>query len=237
MSQVHEFETGSEAFERLGELWRAQVPSEVQVNAARARMRRRQLEQAKNGRRSLRRRAAIFVGGLVLGASGLAYAGWAPWQELLGWQEEAASTRPAAAPPAAQRPVRARPAATRHERPVRESKASAAPASEARVPAAQAAPAGQTPESGARRAASGDWADVARALRAGHDEEGQAHLDQLAQAGPPATREAARLARAQLWLSMGRSQEARHELRELAARAKREHVRNRARQLLDGMKE
>jgi len=77
------------------------------------------------------------------------------------------------------------------------------------------------------------WAAAAGALRAGDVAAAENALDRLAMASDARTRDAARLARAQLWLSQGRAARAREELDDLAATGATPTIRARARDGLE----
>jgi hypothetical protein len=79
-----------------------------------------------------------------------------------------------------------------------------------------------------RSAAPGAWTDAASAMRDGDYDRAERAFDVLANAPDAATRDSARLARAQLWLAEGRRLEARHALENLANSAGTVFVRERA---------
>jgi hypothetical protein len=81
-------------------------------------------------------------------------------------------------------------------------------------------------------AAAGLWEAVSRALRASDNTAADSALARLAASDDAQTRDAARLARAQLWLSWGRGAAARAELEDLAATGARPIIRARARETL-----
>jgi hypothetical protein len=76
---------------------------------------------------------------------------------------------------------------------------------------------------------------AAAALRIGDAETAERAFGSLAESPDPRTRDAARLARAQLWLSRGRVAEARGELGSLARRGATSLVRARAAEALDDL--
>ncbi len=78
----------------------------------------------------------------------------------------------------------------------------------------------------------GSWEAVAAALRAGDQATAERALDRLAALDDARTRDAARLARAQLWLAHGRLGAAREELEDLAATGATTTIRARAREAL-----
>ena len=99
----------------------------------------------------------------------------------------------------------------------------------------------QDASSGAARAtlgeqgdpAVGGWAEAADALRAGDQARAERALAPLTQTADEHTRDAARLARAQLWLAEGRRiSEARSDLQDLAATSATPLIRQRAREAL-----
>jgi outer membrane PBP1 activator LpoA protein len=73
---------------------------------------------------------------------------------------------------------------------------------------------------------------AADAMRAGDEVRAERALDTLAEALDPRTRDAARLARAQLWLAEGREREARAQLTSLASAGATAFIRQRARDAL-----
>jgi hypothetical protein len=126
------------------------------------------------------------------------------------------------------RPVPRAPSDHRMRAPIRAAAASSAAASEtfddAPAPAESAKPS-------VGRAA-GSWEAVAAALRAGDQAEAESALNRLAAIDDARTRDAARLARAQLWLAHGRRAPAREELEDLAATGATTTIRARAREAL-----
>jgi hypothetical protein len=78
------------------------------------------------------------------------------------------------------------------------------------------------------------WSEVAEALRAGEQPRAEAALQRLAQGTDAKTRDSARLALAQLWLSQGRRDEARGVLRALSEAGSTAFIRRRAAELLGG---
>jgi hypothetical protein len=77
------------------------------------------------------------------------------------------------------------------------------------------------------------WARAAVALREDDFNAADSAFDELGRAGAPATRDAARLARAQLWISRGREAAVRPVLEQLARTGATALVRQRASELLD----
>ncbi len=110
--------------------------------------------------------------------------------------------------------------------------ASPAPPVSAPHRAAPSAPAAAAPEAGAPPS---PWTVAAAAMRAGDYVLAEAAFNELARSPEASTRDAARLARAQVWIAEGRDQEARPELRQLAADGATPLVRKRAEDALDAL--
>jgi hypothetical protein len=79
------------------------------------------------------------------------------------------------------------------------------------------------------------WQRAAEALADGDPAAASSAFDELSKSSDASTRDAARLARAQLWIANGESDRARAELRDLAARGSTELIRTRARAALRGL--
>jgi hypothetical protein len=95
-------------------------------------------------------------------------------------------------------------------------------------------PAGPDEEAELTRTASdGPWGRVARALSAGDWQRADAALVELARAAEPATRDAADLARAELWIAHGRGGAFRADVERLARAGYTPLIRKRAARLLD----
>ncbi len=93
------------------------------------------------------------------------------------------------------------------------------------APARHPSPSKNADERSAPRTA---WTDAASAMRDGDYDRAERAFDVLANAPDAATRDSARLARAELWLAEGRRLEARHALESLANSAGSVFVRERA---------
>jgi hypothetical protein len=81
----------------------------------------------------------------------------------------------------------------------------------------------------------GPWERVAKALEAGDFSTADAALNDLTTSGDNHARDAAALARAQLWITQGRGGEARGTLQHLAQHGKTPLIRRRAAALLQGL--
>ena len=235
-------------------------PSDAEVSAARVRFAQRSLRQGARTRwRRLLPRAitAGLVLGLVAGAAAqIAVGRWAAPKDAARLYTPAAHAGGAAGP----RPAIASPpepavepraqdkdkdkdeaevAGARGETP-HDARIAHVPSSRRvwapirpRVAAPAAAPAaeGLEPRLGVGDAAT--WEPVAAALRAGDTSAAESALNRLAALNDARTRDAARLARAQLWLSRGRATPARDELQDLAATGATLTIRARARDALE----
>jgi hypothetical protein len=84
-------------------------------------------------------------------------------------------------------------------------------------------------------APAGPWERVAKALEAGDWRGADTALDDLSASGDAHARDAAALARAQLWISQGRGAEVRGTLQHLAQQGKTPLIRRRAAALLQGL--
>ena len=224
-------------------------PSDAEVSVARARFAQRTLRHRARARwpRLLPR---VIVAGLLLGlaagaAAQIAARRWAASKGPAGAHTPAgrvAGPRAAIAPLLPDRPVEPRvevagdsvtgnaatprdPGSTR----VHSHRRGAAPV-HARALADAAASEDQTTETSAGGIAS--WETVAAALRAGDTAAAESALNRLAAKNDVRTRDAARLARAQLWLARGRTVPAREELEDLAATGATPTIRARARDAL-----
>ena len=157
---------------------------------------------------------------------------------------KAAALAPAAAPPrAAFEDLRRAPApggkpatpGAHSPTPRFERQAPRAPQTEDAPPRLPAAGAGNGAQSTAFPAPIGPWERVANALEAGDWRSADTALNDLTASGDTHARDAAALARAQLWISQGRGSEAKSTLLQLAQHGKTPLIRRRAAALLQGL--
>jgi hypothetical protein len=233
---------------RLVECWRADEPGERELSQARSRHRLGQLL----ARRRPRLRPLVWALLTLLVAGGAYAAGAvllpvleAPWQRA----EEPPEATPAAParrqrreaapapaevpldePPVVEAPVDApileAPATLPERRPARSApEAPATLRSPTRLPSTSAA---DTPTGG-------PWGQVNDALRHGDAPAAERALEPLIDGGDAATRDAARLLAAQIWIRQGRTERARRELQRLATSGATRSVRRQSRQLLESL--
>jgi len=138
-----------------------------------------------------------------------------------GAATEATRSGPA---PSVVAPLRGRPAREQERRESREP-ATAPAKSEPAAPDEETEPAHMAPD--------GPWGRVARALSAGDWQRADAALISLASAADPATRDAADLARAELWIAHGRGGAFRANVERLASAGYTPLIRKRAAKLLE----
>lgn len=245
---------------RLAEVWRANAPSNDEVNRARARL---AFRGARRARSPLKILIVALVQGFLLGGATLAAAAWFAGR---GWplfeQRGATVATPAehapttsahrSAAPAAAVDVRAQedaPGAVAAYPPVEAPQAearpgaavpprarSAAPSEHAEALAKEPEPAPAPSEEMAEAPpgpADGPWARVARALSASDWQRADAALVELMNTADPATRDAAELARAELFIAHGRGGAFRPSVERLAQSGYSPLIRKRATRLLE----
>jgi hypothetical protein len=147
--------------------------------------------------------------------------------ELLeeGVREPAPATATPSAPPAA-----------RPEREAASDPASAEPAIDPPHVATASVPEAPAPPIASAGGAASAWAIAAEAMRSGKIREADRAFADLSLSADPRERDAAKLARAELWMANGHAAEARPLLAELAASGATSLVRKRAQALLAGQK-
>jgi hypothetical protein len=245
---------------RLAEQWRASTPSNDEVDRARARL---AFRGARRARSPFKMLIVALVQGFLLGGATLAAAAWFTGRGWPLFEHRAATVTPpaehapmtrahrsgaptavvevheqedapgaiAAYPPAETSEAAARPGAAVSPR-----TRSAAPSEHDEVLAKEPEPAPVHPDEAAEAPPAppdGPWTRVARALSASDWQQADAALVELMSTADPATRDAAELARAELFIAHGRGDALRPSVERLAHSGYSPLIRKRATRLLE----
>lgn len=176
-------------------------------------------------RRSSPRRLTFAYAAAALLATGLASATGYLWQRLDAPTPAPSASAQVSLPASAQDRAVARPAQAPLE---------AAPSPPPAVASSESreAPKLATPRPVTSAQVAETWSEAATALRQGDTQRANKALDELSRSRDAATRDAARLALAELWMSQQQADKAQPLLRELAAKGATPLIRRRAKELL-----